>query len=91
MQVAVAGGSQCVDARRVLVVFVLPESIVRPSVLDGVSSVETWYLGAAGLLARDPISVHELNQVGLSGVLEDLGYVVEGRRHVAELVVGAVA
>lgn len=59
--------------------------------LAGVSLVETRYLGGGGVLVRDPISVHELDQVGLSGVLEDLGYIVEGRRHVAELVVGAIA
>lgn len=48
-------------------------------------------IGPPGLLVRDPISVHKLDQVGLSVVLEDLGDVMEGRRHVAELVVGAIA
>lgn len=44
-----------------------------------------------GAAVRQPVSVHELQEVGLPGVLEDLGDAAVGRGEVAELWVRAVA
>lgn len=98
---AVARGGERVDTRGVLIVFMLPEARMSTATKGGgrISNNDRKWgqreerkrRGKRDSLRGEPISVHELDELVLAMVLQNVCDIVEMRRHVTELIVRAIA